>query len=295
MRIGYFLGIPVLVNPFFLLLVLFCSITGLLVQVGLLFAIVLWHELAHVLVAKSHGLQVAEIELLPFGGVARIDELLQLNPPVEAWVAVAGPLSNLVLVGLGFFVQSYFPQPDYWFLFFIQANLAMVAINLLPALPLDGGRILRSYLVGRFGYRKATERAVFGAIVIACALLSLGFVGVYFYGSMGASSLIVIAFFLYIVAQKEKKSAAYVFMRYLTRKKLELRLQRVMVAKELVATVETSLGEVLHQFTPPHYHIIWVVNLDGEIIGIVTEMELINGLLETGIHGKLSELTKYRF
>ena len=100
MKAGTFLGIVFKVNPFFLLLMALAFGLGQLLPALVLFVIVLFHELAHALAASAYGLRVAEVELLPFGGVARIDHVLEFDPKIEIGVALAGPLSNLLFAAV---------------------------------------------------------------------------------------------------------------------------------------------------------------------------------------------------
>ncbi len=294
MRIGSFLGVALIVNPFFVLLLLLTALFGRIVPMLLVFSLVLWHETAHTLAAVYYGLRVSEIELLPFGGVARIDDLLQLDPSIEAVVAAAGPASNLILLGVIWLVNRYYSVDPEWFSFLIQANAGMAMINLLPALPLDGGRILRSKLMKKFGFRTATKKAASIGQIIAVLLICLGLVGFVLFDYFKALIFVILGFFVYISAQKEKNNAVYVFMRYLTLKKREVRLKRVMLTKELIATSETSVGEVLRHFSPSYYHLVWILDPEGELIGVITEFEIINGLLENGIHDKINKLVKHR-
>lgn len=294
MRVGNFFGIPLVVNPFFLLLLFFTALVGRLSETLILFSIVLWHETAHVIAAKYYGLYVREIELLPFGGVARIEELLQLEPGVERSVAIVGPVSNLILLLLVLLVQPYGYIPEDWLGFIVQANIVMSVFNLLPALPLDGGRVFRSILVEKYGFRQATEKAAGIGQVLGIGLIVLGVVGYQIYGYINALVFIVIGFFLLLAARKEKAGAIYIFMRYLTHKQQEIRFKRVLAAKELVAVEETSLGEVFRRLTPSYYHIVWVLDTNGTLLGIITELEMIEAFLEKGIQTKLGELVKYR-
>lgn len=295
MYISKVFGIGIIINPFFILLLFVAAAFGKLAPVLLLFFLVIWHEVAHTIVARYYGLHVSEIELLPFGGVARIDELLQLDPHKEALVALAGPLSNLVLLILGGIASQYYVIPNNWYYLFVQANFGLFAFNLLPALPLDGGRILRSRLVTKHGYRKATEHAVIIAQIIASLLALLGTIGSLYCGYLNQLVFVGLGFFIFTAACKEKQITAYIFMRYLTRKRQEFRVKRVMITKELAASSETSVGEVMHQFSPPYFHIVWVIDQEGKIIGVLTELELINGLLERGFRGKLSEFINFHF
>ncbi len=294
MRLGNVFGVTIIMNPFFLLLLVFAGLMGKVMPILLIFALVMWHEFAHTFVAVYHGLTVVEIELLPFGGVARIDELIQMDPAVEKIVAMAGPMSNLILIGIIFLVDYYYLANPKWIIFLIQANAGMALLNLLPALPLDGGRVLRSKLVSKHGFKIATEKAAKVGQIIAILLLFLGLTGYILFNYVNALIYVVLGLFIYVAALKEKRNAMYIFMRYLTSKKRQVRLKRIMATKELVATAESSVGEVLRHLTPSYYHFIWVLDSEGELLGLITEFELINSLLEGGIHGKLSRLVKHK-
>lgn len=286
MRIGTYFGIPLKVNPFFILLLAVAFFYGRLPEFLLLFSIVLWHESFHLLMAKIYRLDVTDIELLPFGGVARLEALLQLNPQIEWIVAIAGPLSNGVLVLIGYAILPYLEVPREWFDFFVQANLGMAVFNLLPALPLDGGRVLRSLLVRRYGFKEATRFAAILGKIFSLAMF-VGGAYLLYLGRYNALVFIFSAVMFFLAARQEQKNASYVFLRYLTHKKRDLRLKRVFMAREIVATVETSLGEVLQSFQPPCYHLIWVLDLEGQVLGFVGELELIGALFEHGLSCKI--------
>ena len=295
MKVGSFLGIVFKVNPFFLLLITLAFVFGQLLPALILFAIVLFHELAHTITAFAYGLRVIEVELLPFGAVARMDHLLELNPKIETVVALAGPLSNLLLLAVLWACHTYGLLVADWFWFLARANLSMAALNLLPGLPLDGGRILRSRLLYRCGFCKATERAAKMGQFLAVGLMALGLIGSLAAADASGALLVVVGIFLFMAAKKEAAQAMYVFLRYLIQKQFQVRTERVMPAKELVATCETTVGEVIRCLTPSFYHLIWIIDLQGRLIGVLTELELINGLLEQGIHDKLNKLVKQRF
>lgn len=293
MRIGTYFGIPLKVNPFFILLLLGAFAYGKLPEALLLFAIVLWHESFHLLLAKMHRLDVSNIELLPFGGVARLEALLQLNPQAEWIVALVGPLSNGILIILAYAFQPYLSITPHWFDFFIQANLGMLFFNLLPALPLDGGRVLRSILVQKRGFKEATQIAVRLGQILSFVLFAWGG----YLASQAYYNGLIFCFagiMLFFAAKQEQKNASYVFMRYLTQKKQEFRLNRVFVARDLVATEEASLGEVFQHFKPPCYHLLWVLDLDGQVLGIVSELEMIGALFERGLSCKVGTLIGYK-
>lgn len=281
MGIGRLFGVRIRLHPLFLALLALLGAGGLLEETLILFGVVFLHELAHVVVALACGLKVREVELLPFGGVARVDDLVELEPAVEAAVAVAGPLTNAFLYVIALAVAPHAPFAKEHVELFLQANLGIGLFNLLPALPLDGGRILRAALVQRIGFRRATDLAV-GLGKLWAVLL--GAVGAYLlYQSHANVSVLVVAFFLYVAAGREQATAAYVFLRYLTRKQWELERSRCLPAQPVVVLEKTRLKEVLDGFMPRRYHLVWVLDEAGRLKGVATEREIIDALFRSGM------------
>jgi len=184
-----------------------------LVLVGLLFLFVTLHELGHSLVARRYGVGVRDITLLPIGGVARIEGEMA-NPAQEFWMALAGPAVNIAMAaalgavalpilgwhalsgwrvlvdrvtGLGF---------EKLLVDLLIANIGLAIFNLLPAFPLDGGRVLRAFLASRMGELDATRIAVRVGQGLALLLGLAGLVG-------GGVNLILIALFIFSGGQQE--------------------------------------------------------------------------------------------
>ncbi len=205
-RIGTISGVDIKVHPTFSLIFVWGIyqwsvvagaglrgvIFGILVLLGV-FLCVLAHELAHAIVATRHELEVKDITLLPIGGVARINHQT-LTPRLETVVAVAGPLMNLLIAGALtpivlsiIFVTSlgealgYLIYPDRlsaaeFTIYIWIANLVLAAFNLIPAFPMDGGRVLRAQLSRKFGHLRATQIAVSVGQAIAMAIAIIGIV-----------------------------------------------------------------------------------------------------------------------
>jgi Zn-dependent protease len=179
-----------------------------------LFACVLLHEFGHAFAARAFGIQTADITLLPIGGVARLNRI-----PDEPWqelvVAVAGPLVNVVIAAaLVFVVHEAAPldqlesieNPRIALLAQLASwNIVLVLFNLIPAFPMDGGRVLRALLAMAMPYSRATSIAarIGQALAICLAIYS-------FLGRNSDPILIFIAFFIFIGARQE---AAMVRMR----------------------------------------------------------------------------------
>jgi Zn-dependent protease/CBS domain-containing protein len=171
---------------------------GLLAAAGLEVSIAL-HEFSHSLVAIRHGGRVDSIVLMALGGVSQI-ERMPGKPRHELWMALAGPLCSLALAVLGataWATLALAPPVAFFAFVFAYLNLALGVFNLLPAFPMDGGRVLRAGLSGFVGPRRATR--------IAAAVgqgFALGFALVAFLG--GGLWLLLIAFFVWMAAAQER-------------------------------------------------------------------------------------------
>jgi Zn-dependent protease len=186
---------------------------GTIVAIGL-FAGVLIHEIAHSLVAKRNGIRINSITLLIFGGVSSIEENIP-DPRVELPMAFAGPLTSLALgiisSGLVYIVDlSVADRPLAGALVFLFGylgllNILLFGFNILPAFPMDGGRVLRAWLARRMPLPRATKIAADVGRVFA---VIFGIIGLVFFNPI----LIVIAFFIYIGAGQESTVIRYNYL-----------------------------------------------------------------------------------
>ena len=212
--VGRIAGIRVELHVTFLLFVGFIAIqNGLLngqpgaalaavARMLLIFGCVILHELGHALTARRFGIRTLDIVLLPIGGVARLERMPD-RPQQEILVAIAGPAVNLALVILLLLLRAvpWPPRPEdvtgpvLPFVFFV--NLAMLIFNLIPAFPMDGGRVLRAALALRMPYVRATRIA--STVGQAFALL-FGLAGLL----QNNMVLIFIALFVFLAAGEER-------------------------------------------------------------------------------------------
>jgi Zn-dependent protease len=216
LKIGRFAGIDVYMHVTFLLLISWVallhwrqgqSLAAALAGVAFILAVflcVVLHEFGHALTARRYGIPTRDITLLPIGGVARL-ERMPTNPLQELWVALAGPAVNIVIAAILFIwlklSASFEPLQTLTFTTgpflerILAVNLFLVAFNLIPAFPMDGGRVLRAILATRKNYGRATQIAAFIGQGIA---IFFGVIGL-FYNPM----LLFIAFFVWIGAAQE--------------------------------------------------------------------------------------------
>ncbi|MEO7096406.1 MAG: site-2 protease family protein [Polyangiales bacterium] len=196
-RLGSLFGFPIDLNVSFLILlgVVFLAFGGMagVMIVSLAFASVLLHELGHAVVARRLGVGVSSIELGFLGGAAKMVDLPR-TPRHEIAIAAAGPAVSLALAGAGLALGSLLHVPLIATIGWI--NLVLAGFNLIPALPMDGGRILRAALATRMSFVKATEASVKVARVVAIAFGAWGL-------TSGSIQLLILAPFLWVMGTRE--------------------------------------------------------------------------------------------
>ncbi len=230
LKLATVFGIPVFVHWSFSLLLLFILYTGwthhidaggfafLFLFIFSLFLCVILHEYGHALSARYYGVQTRDITILPIGGVARLDKLPR-QPFQEFIVAIAGPAVNVVIFSIIYLLLYVFFSLHYtlyelitsetdeivvghkvsFLLSLLQANLFLVLFNMIPAFPMDGGRVLRAWLSSVLGRVRATRiAAIIGQII------SIGFV---VFGVMNEQPVMaLIGVFIFFAAANENRS-----------------------------------------------------------------------------------------
>lgn len=285
-KIGRFAGIDVYIHATFLLLIAFFgfnywvqtrTLTGTLEGVGfllLLFFSVVLHEYGHALVARRYGIQTRDITLLPIGGVARLERMPD-KPIQELWVALAGPAVNVVIAALLFtylfLTYTLVPFPGLpltsgpFLERLMVVNLFLVGFNLLPAFPMDGGRVLRALLALRLEYVQATQIAA--SVGQGMAFL-FGIIGLF-----GNPFLLFIAFFVWIGAQQEasmvqiKSGLSGIPVR-----------QAMMTEFKTLALSDRLSKAVEYLLTTPQQD--FPVEDNGRVVGVLTRADLLKALAE---------------
>lgn len=286
--LGRVYGTAVRIHLTFLLLLLFIWLSSYrlggaeqawngVVYISLLFACVLLHEFGHIFAARRYGIRTPEVTLWPFGGVASLERIPE-KPGEELVVALAGPAVNVVIALLLFVVLG--AQPEAATLARIEdptsnlltrlasANLFLVAFNLLPAFPMDGGRVLRALLAYRMGAARAT--AIAARIGQGFAFL-LAFLGLF-----SNPMLIVIALFIFMAASQE---AAGMQMRALSQ---GLRAEHGMVRAFVSLPPGATVGDAVDALIATTQKEFPVVDGAGMLRGVLTRDAIIKALRETG-------------
>lgn len=297
-RIARFFGIDLKVHLTFFLIILFVGLTqhtlgGLAMGIGqilLLFLCVTLHEFGHALVALRYGIPVREIVLLPIGGVAVMARIPE-NPKQELWIAVAGPLVNVailaVIVPVWWWVtggvtgpaelyadakyvfsgMSGAPAAVYLLSTLLYANAMLIAFNMIPAFPLDGGRVFRAVLAFFIPHAKATR--------IAATVGQVAAVGLAVWGLMhGNLVLVVLAVFIFMGAGAES-SVAQAGTVLATR-----RVGDAYNKTAITLTMDDRVSHVIEHLLTSYQPDFAVVNR-GRLAGVVTREDVLKWLAET--------------
>jgi stage IV sporulation protein FB len=242
----------------------------------LVFLCVLLHELGHALAAKAYGIPTVDITLYPIGGVARMERMPE-KPVQELVVAIAGPLVNVVIIIVlgavlfatgGLDVTEIETDPSLLQILF-WTNIVMVVFNLIPAFPLDGGRVLRALLATRMEYAQATRVAAGIGQGLALAL------GI-FAAFTGQILLILIAIFIYMAAESE---AAVVQMRSVT---AGLPVSSAMVTRFDTLDHRSTLNQAIDVLLGTSQHEFPVLDDNGGFAGLLTKHDLLVALRNSG-------------
>lgn len=242
----------------------------------LLFLCVLLHEFGHVFAARRYGVQTPEITLLPIGGVAHLERIPE-QPSQELVVALAGPAVNVAIAALLFLALGAFVPPGSTevqnanvslLARLLSANVFLVLFNLLPAFPMDGGRVLRAVLAHRLGYARGTQIAANVGQMVA---FGLGLLGLF-----GNPLLLFIAVFVYLGAAAE---AHAVQMRQVSR---GLIASDAMVRDFRALTPDSVVEDAVRLLIETTQHEFPVVDGGGRLRGVLTRDDMIKALRDSG-------------
>ena len=278
MKLFRFQGIDIRVDKLFLLMMVFYAFASVLPQAIIIFLVVFIHELAHTIVARGHKVNVREIELFPFGGVAKLD-FMDVDSDEEIRIALAGPLANFFMAAIGLLAQFYI-ESEYWLPFFIRLNIIMGMFNLIPILPLDGGRIYRAWYAKSVGVFAATKKAAYQGKLLAVFVILVAVSGLYL--RLWDLNAVTMAGFLFYSANEQDKTASFHFIRYLLKKKEIIAREKIQQLKPYYVRENTLIGEVLAYLHPNSYNIFHVFDQSGKQINTVSEEKLIEEYFKNG-------------
>ncbi len=300
-KLGEVAGIGIYMHATFFLIILWvvliywsqghglATILGGVIFVLALFLCVVLHEFGHALTAQRFGIKTRDITLLPIGGVARLERMPE-DPMQEFWVALAGPAVTVIISALLYFwlqiTNGFEPISELTITHgsFVErlmlVNIFLFVFNMIPAFPMDGGRVLRSLLALRGDYVKATETA---AMIGQGIALLFGFLGLF-----TNPFLIFIALFVWIGAAQEASMI-----------KIKAALGGIPVSKAMLTDYKAvSPGDSLKylvELTMAGSQQDFPVLDNGRLVGIVAHGDLIKGLEEKGETARVDDIMRREF
>ena len=300
-KIGRFAGIDVFMHFTFILLIswvamvhwrqgqsLSAAMAGVFFILAVFLCVVL-HEFGHALMARRYGIKTRDIILLPIGGVARL-ESLPTDPIQELWVALAGPAVNIVIAVALFFwlrltaslepLQTMTITTGPFLERILAVNIFMIVFNMIPAFPMDGGRVLRALLATRKEYGHATQIAA--SIGQGIAVL-FGFIGLLY-----NPFLLFIALFVWIGAAQEANLARMksAVGGITVQQAMISNFQKLEVTDSLKRAVELTLTGSQKDFP--------VVN-NGSLAGILTQTDLLKAISDPENHPTVASAIQRKY
>lgn len=233
------------------------------------------HESAHIGMGKLLGVNTVKVEIMPFGGVSQMESC---SPIKMALIAMAGPLCNAAIVLCFLPIVKY--NPYQWLCVFLQANLAIAIFNLLPAFPLDGGRILICMLTPIIGQTIALRICMLFGLVLGLFLAGAGVACLFYFGQVNLS-LLIVGGFLCAGALRQGKPGPYTALIQENEKKKRLKKQSLK-DQRLVMHKDVTVAQAAEKFHKGSYATVTVVGHDLQFLGSLGEKEILDAMVNSG-------------
>lgn len=267
-------------HPLFTLIMIGSVITGYFLEAVTLFGIVLVHEMGHLAAANGFGWRVREVQLLPFGGVLVVDELGTAPTREELIVSLAGPLQHVWMILVALLMKWVDVGASSWWDYFIEANLMIGLFNLIPVMPLDGGKVMQSLLGYLLSYHNTILYTAWISMILSLAIIVIAIIQL-ISGHLPLN-ILVIGIFLLVSNWYAYRQLPYHFFRFLIGRgnRMSQLLSRGTLAQPIVITRHRTMAETLKLFMREKYHLIYIVGETGRIQAVLPEQQLVSGYLD---------------
>lgn len=273
-------GVPIRVHPLLPLLLVLAAHTGALPQALALLSALIPHELAHLAAARAMGVNVAEMELTPFGAAARLTQTGRVSEARIAICSMAGPCANLLfaLIWASLAYAGWLPVGAAKNL--LRPNILLMAINLLPALPLDGGRALCALIGARIGRQKAVR--AFTRLGCALSVLVAAWT-IYIGATKGVWNIALLGCAVYLAAcaAREEEAARTLSAEALIYRRDELKRRGHLPVRRVALPESATVADAIRLIRPGKVHAFTLYDDDMRPLGEIWE-----GALLTAASGK---------
>ncbi|MBQ7096445.1 MAG: M50 family metallopeptidase [Clostridia bacterium] len=250
------------------------------------FSIALLHESAHIVCAKTMGIKISHITLFPFGVSASLSRGYIKSSEKEFLIAFSGPLSNIILFWIFRLSAKFFPLPILGYC--ADVNLAMCAVNLLPSLPLDGGRMLKSILTSKFGILRSynfmlkLSRVLIFAIGAVALLLLIA--------TSFNFSLILISVFLFQNLSHEQTLLSHIALREILENNEKINAREFFPTKNFCVKETSRISSILRYLSYDYFIVLHILDKNSQIVRTATETELLTHLTKNGIRARFCDI-----
>lgn len=274
---------------FLIVAAFFQSLRPALIAYGVAFV----HESAHFLAASCFKIRFSSISIMPFGLSIKLKKEYIEDPKKEFWICFAGPLSNILMFIIGLMISSQHLLQKGYLEFFLSANMMMFLLNMLPILPLDGGRMLKSILTDRYGVIKAfnfTYRIGKVAILFFC----IASFYILYRVNFNFSFIILCAFLCYSVFSEKSKNDVFL-MKEISRSLGKMNKNSLLKINHMAVSPDYEAIKLISKFSYHTFTVLSVIDHQEEKDHRLTEVQIIEGLINIGTKAQVRDIFAFYY